>query len=180
MSANEKLYRPRHIWNDYRPCLDRVSTDYRPLYRPTVDRVSIQYRPSVDWVSTDCRLTIDRVSTNYRPLYRPISRSTLPTVKKIRMKYPTCEAWFYYYWVVFTLLFMCVNWLEYGYKSTEYWVWIHWVRIDLGTTQPVYVHYPGPTQSSQSVALTTRIATSGVTTSQIMEISPPSYFTPII
>ena len=35
VSVNEKLYRPRHIWNDYRTCLDRVSTDYRPLYRPT-------------------------------------------------------------------------------------------------------------------------------------------------
>ena len=35
VSVNEKLYRPRHIWNDYRTCLDRVSTDYWPLYRPT-------------------------------------------------------------------------------------------------------------------------------------------------
>ena len=34
VSVNEKLYRPRHIWNDYRSCLDRVSTHYRPLYRP--------------------------------------------------------------------------------------------------------------------------------------------------
>ena len=24
VSVNEKLYRPRHIWNDYRQCLDRV------------------------------------------------------------------------------------------------------------------------------------------------------------
>ena len=50
VSVNEKLYRPRHIWNDYRPCLDRLSTDYRPLCRPTVDRVSTEYRPSVDRV----------------------------------------------------------------------------------------------------------------------------------
>ena len=35
VSVNEKLYRPRHIWNDYRTRLDRVSTDYWPLYRPT-------------------------------------------------------------------------------------------------------------------------------------------------
>ena len=48
VSVNEKLHRPRHIWNDYRLCLDRVST---------------HYRPSVDRVSTDCRPTIDRVST---------------------------------------------------------------------------------------------------------------------
>ena len=49
VSVNEKLYRPRHIWNDYRPCLDRVSTHYRP----TIDRY------------------IDRLSTECRPLYRP-------------------------------------------------------------------------------------------------------------
>ena len=60
---NEKLYRPRHIWNDYRPCLDRVSTDYRPLCRPTVDRVSTDCRPSVDRLSTECRPPIDPVST---------------------------------------------------------------------------------------------------------------------
>ena len=40
VSVNKKLYRPRHIGNDYLPRLDRVSTDYRPLYRPTIDRVS--------------------------------------------------------------------------------------------------------------------------------------------
>ena len=44
VSVNEKLYRPRHIWNDYGPCLDRVSSDYRP--------------------------SLDRLSTDYRPLYR--------------------------------------------------------------------------------------------------------------
>ena len=68
VSVNEKLYRPRHIWNDYRPCLDRVSSDYRP----TIGRVS-----------TECRPTIDRMSTDYRPLYRPIDRSTPPTVNMI-------------------------------------------------------------------------------------------------
>ena len=63
VSVNEKLYRPRHIWNDYRPCLDRVSTDYRPLYRPIVDWVLTECRPSIDRPSTECRPTIDRVST---------------------------------------------------------------------------------------------------------------------
>ena len=62
-----------------RPSVDPLSTDYRPLYRPTVDRVS---------TDSECRLTSDRLSTEcqplYRPLYRPISRSTLPTVNKIR------------------------------------------------------------------------------------------------
>ena len=74
VSVNEKLYRPRHIWNDYRPCLDRVSTHYRPTIdrlstaistdcRPSVDRVSTECRPSIDRLSTKCRPTIDRVST---------------------------------------------------------------------------------------------------------------------
>ena len=40
VSVNEKLYRPRHIWNDYRPCLDRVSTHYRPTIDRYIDRVS--------------------------------------------------------------------------------------------------------------------------------------------
>ena len=68
VSVNEKLYRPRHIWNDYRPCLDRVSSDYRP----SLDRLWTDYRP------------LYRVSTDYRPLYRPIDRSTVPTVNTIR------------------------------------------------------------------------------------------------
>ena len=73
VSVNEKLYRPRHIWNDYRPCLDRVLSDYRP---------------SLDWLLTailiESRLTIDRLSTECRPLFRLIDRSTLPTVNRIR------------------------------------------------------------------------------------------------
>ena len=63
VSVNEKLYRPRHIWKDYRPCLDRVSSDYCPSF----DRLSTDYRqlyrPSLDRLSTDCRPTIGRVST---------------------------------------------------------------------------------------------------------------------
>ena len=77
VSMNEKLYRPGHIWNDYRPCLDRVSSDYRPsldrlstnyrpLYRLSVDRLStdylLLYRPSVDRLSTECRPSVDRLS----------------------------------------------------------------------------------------------------------------------
>ena len=99
VSVNEKLYRPRHIWNDYRPCLDRVSTHYRPTIDRYIDRLSTECRPSVDRVSTDCRPSVDRLSTDYRPsvdrlstecrplyrpLYRPIFRSTLPTVNKIQ------------------------------------------------------------------------------------------------
>ena len=91
VSVNEKLYRPRHIWNDYRPCLDRVSTHYRPTIDRYIDRLSTERRPSIDRVSTDCRPSVDRLSTEcrplYRPLYRPISRSTLPTVNKIRLRY---------------------------------------------------------------------------------------------
>ena len=89
VSVNEKLYRPRHIWNDYRPCLDRVSTDYRPTIDGYVDRLSTECRPSIDRLSTDYRPSVDGVSTEcrplYRPLYRPISRSTLLTVNKIQL-----------------------------------------------------------------------------------------------
>ena len=81
VSVNGKLYRPRHIWKDYRPCLNRVLSDYRP----SLDRLSTDYRPlyrpSFDWLSTECTR-----SNDYRPLYRPIDRSTLPTVNMIRLK----------------------------------------------------------------------------------------------
>ena len=80
VSVNEKLYRPRHIWNDYRACLDRVSTHYRPTIDRYIDRLSTEYRPSVDRLSTECRPL-------YRPISRPISRSTLPTVNKIQFLY---------------------------------------------------------------------------------------------
>ena len=74
VSVNEKLYRPRHIWNDYRPCLDRVSSDYRPsldrlstgyrpLYWPSLDRLSTDYRSTIDWLSTECRPSVDRILT---------------------------------------------------------------------------------------------------------------------
>ena len=76
VSVNEKLYRPRHIWNDYRPCLDRVSTNYRPTIDRLSTAMSTECRPSIDWLSTECRPL-------YRPLCRPISRSTSPTVNKI-------------------------------------------------------------------------------------------------
>ena len=84
VSVNEKLYRPRHIWNDYRSCLDRVSSDYRP----SLDRLSTA-------ISTESRPTIDAVSTYSRPLYRPIDRSTLPTVNMIRLLLarPRREKW---------------------------------------------------------------------------------------
>ena len=53
--------------SDYRPGLDRLSTDYRPLYRPSLDRLA------TDRLSTECRPTIDcsidryiSVDTTYR------------------------------------------------------------------------------------------------------------------
>ena len=78
VSVNEKLYRPRHIWNDYRPCLDRVSTDYRPLCRPTVDRVSTEYRPSVDRVSTaiSTDISVDITHSKQDPWTKHISLLT--------------------------------------------------------------------------------------------------------
>ena len=95
VSVNKKLYRPRHIWKDYWPCLDRVSsdyrpsldrlsTDYRPLYRPTIDRLSTEYRPSVEWVLTECRPSVDRLST---AISTGTYRSTLPTVNMILKVY---------------------------------------------------------------------------------------------
>ena len=55
----------------------------------TIDRVSTECRPTIDRlstaISTDSRPSVDRVSTECRPLYRPISRSILPTVKKIQI-----------------------------------------------------------------------------------------------
>ena len=60
VSVNEKLYRPIHIWNDYRPCLDRVSSDYRP----SLDRLSTESRPTIDRLSTDYRPIVDRLSTS--------------------------------------------------------------------------------------------------------------------
>ena len=65
------LYRLRHIWNDYRPCLDRVSTHYRPTIDNYIDRLSTDCRPSIDRLSTEYRPTVDRLSTECRPLYRP-------------------------------------------------------------------------------------------------------------
>lgn len=90
---------------------------------------------------------------------------------------------------------MGTNQLNTGDESIEIWVWINRVRIDLGTTQPVYVYYPVPTQSSQSVALGSdhkhcsfggeniprakRKTYRCSINTQMMEISPPSYFTPV-
>ena len=65
VSVNVKLYRPRHIWNYYRSCLDRMSTDYRPPYRPTVT----EYRPTVDRVSTDYRPIVERYIDRYNDGY---------------------------------------------------------------------------------------------------------------
>ena len=52
VSVNEKLYQPRHIWNDYRPSVDQLSTAISTDCQPIVDRVSTEYRPTVDRVST--------------------------------------------------------------------------------------------------------------------------------
>ena len=80
--------------SDYRPSVDRPSTERWPITdryigevstncRRKVGEVSVQYRwtksyigrdtsgTTIDRVSTECRPTIVRVSTDYRPLYRP-------------------------------------------------------------------------------------------------------------
>ena len=71
VSVNEKLYRPRHIWNDYRPCLDRVSTYCRPTIDRYIDRLSTECRPSIDRVSTDCRPSVDRYIDRYLGRHYP-------------------------------------------------------------------------------------------------------------
>ena len=92
---NIERYSPDSL-SHYRPTIDRPSTDYRPTiyrlstyYRPTIDQLSTDYRPTIDRLSTDSRPTLDRLSTDSRPLCRPlcrpITRSTLPTVNKIRL-----------------------------------------------------------------------------------------------
>ena len=73
VSVNEKLYRPTHIWNDYRPCLDLVSTHYRPTIDRLSTAISTDCRPSVDPVSTDCRASVDRLSTECRPTIDQVS-----------------------------------------------------------------------------------------------------------
>ena len=73
VSVNDKLYRPRHIWNDYRPSVDPLSTDYRPTIDRYVDRLSTECGPSIDRLSTECRPTIDRLSTEYRPTVDRVS-----------------------------------------------------------------------------------------------------------
>ena len=73
VSMNEKLYRPRHIWTDYWPCLDRVSTHYRPTIDRYIDRLSIECRLSVNRVSTDCRPSVDWLSTKCRPTIDQVS-----------------------------------------------------------------------------------------------------------
>ena len=80
VSVNEKLYRPTHIWNDYRPCLDRVSTHYQPTIDRYIDRLSTECRPSIDRVSTDYRPTIDRLSTECRPTINRVSTAISTTI----------------------------------------------------------------------------------------------------
>ena len=63
VSVNEKLYRPRHIWNDYRPCLDRVSSDYRPSLDRLSTAISTESRPPINRLSTDYLPSVDRPST---------------------------------------------------------------------------------------------------------------------
>ena len=73
VSVNEKLYRPRHIWNDYRPTIDRYVDRLSTECRPSIDRVSTESRPSLDRVSTECRPSVDRLSTECRPTIDRVS-----------------------------------------------------------------------------------------------------------
>ena len=130
VSVNEKLYRPRHIWNDYRPCLDRVLTHCRPTIdrlltaistdcRTSVDRLSTECQPSIDRLSTECRPTIDQVSTDYWPsvdcyIDRYIDRylgdithsKQDPRTAGIKVTWLITNSFFGVYVVVFVLLSM--------------------------------------------------------------------------
>ena len=59
VSVNEKLFRPRHIWNDYRPCLEWVSSDYCLSLDRLSTAISTDYRPTINRLSTECRPIVD-------------------------------------------------------------------------------------------------------------------------
>ena len=59
----------RHIWNYYRSCLDRVTTDYRRTIGCHIDQLSAEFRLSVDRVSTDYRPSVERYIDRYIDRY---------------------------------------------------------------------------------------------------------------
>ena len=132
------------VSTECRPTIDRLSTARSTDCRPTIDRVLTEYRPTVDRVSTDCRPSVDRLSTEcrplYRPLYRPISRSTLPTVNKIR--------WFYKWMTESTneIIFLLMNLLVRSRR--ERLIWFDCKSVSIWTNNkkvvglpPIYCEY---------------------------------------
>ena len=110
-SSPHEFFKVFLLSSDYRPSVDRPSTECWPItdryisealtnYRWSVgerkaisaethlERLLTVPRPSAVRLSSESWPTIDRntdrVSTDYRPLFRPIDRSTLPTVNRIR------------------------------------------------------------------------------------------------
>ena len=72
VSVNEKLYRPRHIWNDYLPCLDRVSTHYRPTIDRYIDRVSTAISTDISVDITHSKQDPIFFLLNYNKVLRPL------------------------------------------------------------------------------------------------------------
>ena len=91
-SSPHEFFKVFLLSSDYRPSVDRPSTERWPITDRYIGEVSTNYRRSVGEVSVneklyrprhiwnDYRTCLDRVSTDYWPLYRPTDRSTLPTV----------------------------------------------------------------------------------------------------
>ena len=103
VSVNEKLYRPRHIWNDYGPCLDRVSSDYRP----SLDRLSADYRPLYR-VSTD--RSFDNTYSKHDPelLARPDKTCYTPSDAVFCFLVVPLFVFFFYFFSVWSLVFNTV------------------------------------------------------------------------
>ena len=71
----------RHMTDSKSRCVVEISTAILTDCRPTIDRHIDRLSTAI---SADCRPSSGRLSTECRPLHRPLSRSTLPTVNKIR------------------------------------------------------------------------------------------------
>ena len=110
-SSPHEFFKVFLLSSDYRPSVDRPSTECWPITDRYISEALTNYRwtksyigqdtsgTTIDRASTECCPTIVQVSIDYwphywpsldwlstecRPLFRPIDRSTLPTVNRIR------------------------------------------------------------------------------------------------
>ena len=109
-SSPHEFFKVFLLSSDYRPSVDRPSTERWPItdryigevstnYRRSVGEVSVNeklfrprhiwkdYRPCLDRVSSEYRPSLYRLSTDYRPLYRPsldrLSTDYRPSVHRL-------------------------------------------------------------------------------------------------